>query len=248
MNNAPFKLRFMKKYFLFLVSFCCSLNVLAQDSPSFEVVPTGTFAPFVDVCDRYTLLNFGTIPSINTIRPIEFLVINHSDSNLIMTRVRWAEPMCGPQYTREPIAPGDTGKISYFCNPYKRVGPFNKVSYVQTNQGDYFIRFKGYCMPTFIRTSSLIRLDSTQGKKQLGTLKVKNTGDAPLAFSYSEKKRDGIQLLGYSPNEAIWIDPDKELALDWKITSERLELDNHFNLKFRRGEESWLGDFYFLKE
>jgi uncharacterized protein (DUF58 family) len=65
-----------------------------------------------------------------------FMVKNTGDKPLLIKRVR---PSCGcttPGWTREPIAPGEEGKITAQYNSSGRPGNFHKSITVYTNVGE----------------------------------------------------------------------------------------------------------------
>ena len=60
-------------------------------------------------------------------------VVNEGDSMLLITRVRSSCGCTASEFTRSPIAPGDTGVVTITYNPAGRPGQFSKNVFVFTN-------------------------------------------------------------------------------------------------------------------
>lgn len=77
--------------------------------------------------------NFGTVKEDGGPVSYEFTFVNDGNGNLIIYE---ATAQCGctkPEYPKNPIAPGKSGKIKVTYNPIGRPGPFEKVVTVRTN-------------------------------------------------------------------------------------------------------------------
>ncbi|MDE6297833.1 MAG: DUF1573 domain-containing protein [Muribaculaceae bacterium] len=77
--------------------------------------------------------NFGTVKEDGGPVSYEFQFVNEGDGNLIIYE---ATAQCGctkPEYPKNPVAPGKTGKIKVTYNPIGRPGPFEKVVTVKSN-------------------------------------------------------------------------------------------------------------------
>ncbi|MDE7413959.1 MAG: DUF1573 domain-containing protein [Muribaculaceae bacterium] len=72
----------------------------------------------------------------------EFTFTNEGTGNLIIYE---ATAQCGctkPEYPKNPVAPGKSGKIKVTYNPIGRPGPFEKVVTVKTNAKGGKVRLK----------------------------------------------------------------------------------------------------------
>lgn len=82
---------------------------------------------------QHTSHDFGTIKEEAGQVAYEFVFVNTGQSPLIISDVR---PSCGcttPSWSKEPIAPGDTGTIVAQYNPMNRPGTFRKSITVTSN-------------------------------------------------------------------------------------------------------------------
>jgi hypothetical protein len=89
--------------------------------------------------------DFGTIKESEGAVSHTFIVKNEGKQPLVITRVI---PSCGctsPDWTKEPIAPGETGEVVITFNPSGRSGPFTKTVSVYSNgkKGSYVLVIKG---------------------------------------------------------------------------------------------------------
>ena len=78
-----------------------------------------------------------------------FTVKNEGDAPLVISRV---VPSCGcttPNWTKEPIASGETGEIIVTYDPAGRPGPINKTVSVYSNgkAGSVVLTIKGNVIP-----------------------------------------------------------------------------------------------------
>ena len=71
--------------------------------------------------------DFGEISESDGPVTHEFQFVNITGDSLRITHVRASCGCTTPAWTREPIAPGDTGLVQAQYNPYNRPGPFNKT-------------------------------------------------------------------------------------------------------------------------
>lgn len=127
----------MKKFTLILLTLSLFVGISnAQDNP-----PKAAF-------DK-TEHDFGKVKEVAGSVTTEFTFTNTGKSPLIIQR---ASASCGcttPDYTKEPILPGKTGKIIVSYNTVGRPGSFNKTVTVFTNVPDeiYTLRIKGEVIP-----------------------------------------------------------------------------------------------------
>ena len=116
----------MKKTLLtFVVVMCCAVVSMAQEI-EFEAME----------------INYGTIENgSNGVRVFKFK--NTGDAPLI---IESAKGSCGctvPTYSREPVAPGETGEIEVRYDT-KRTGSFTKSVTLNTNASEEPVRLKIY--------------------------------------------------------------------------------------------------------
>ena len=125
-----------------------------------------------------------------------FRFVNSGNEPLVVTNVRTTCGCTASQYTREPIAPNDSGEIKVTYNPKGRPGRFSKPVYVTTNASvdRENLRITGvvigsksrqHANPYHIGDLSLRSLhiplfDTPKGHMRTGQLAVRNEGKNEL--------------------------------------------------------------------
>jgi len=138
--------------------------------------------------------DFGTFDE-GKVATYDFVFKNRGKTPLILQSV---EPSCGctsPSYTKEPIAPGKTGKISVSYSSQGRPNAFHKSITVRTNSEEpvKVLYIKGFVSPkvAVAASAAVLTLDRTVaniGNLQLGQTALQkfvitNTGTSDLAIS-----------------------------------------------------------------
>ncbi|WP_293711553.1 DUF1573 domain-containing protein [uncultured Parabacteroides sp.] len=74
-----------------------------------------------------------------------FVVKNTGEAPLVITRVIASCGCTTPEWTKEPIAPGQTGDIKITYDPKGRPGPFSKTISVYSNgkTGSFILTIRG---------------------------------------------------------------------------------------------------------
>jgi len=87
-----------------------------------------------------TVHNFGAIDENGGAVSATFTVTNNTKTPIVLTNV---VPSCGcttPEWKKDPIEPGQTGKIVAIFNPKNRSGSFNKsISILTTGKPERFV-------------------------------------------------------------------------------------------------------------
>ena len=92
-----------------------------------------------------TIHDFGTISESGGSVSATFIITNNTKAPILLTNVI---PSCGctsPEWTKEPIESGQTGKVVATFNPKNRQGPFDKSITITTtgNPERIVVRIKG---------------------------------------------------------------------------------------------------------
>ncbi|MDH6306642.1 hypothetical protein M2459_003365 [Parabacteroides sp. PF5-5] len=89
--------------------------------------------------------DFGSIKEADGLVTHTFTVKNDGDAPLVITRVIASCGCTSPQWTKEPIAPGQTGEVEVTFNPKGRPGPFSKSVSIYSNgkTGSYAVTIRG---------------------------------------------------------------------------------------------------------
>lgn len=77
--------------------------------------------------------DFGAIQETDGKVSCEFTFTNTGDEPLVISNVRTSCGCTAPEYSQEPIAPGQSGNVKITFNPSGRPGKFSKSIYVYTN-------------------------------------------------------------------------------------------------------------------
>lgn len=80
-----------------------------------------------------TVHEFGTIKEANGEVSTNFVVTNNTDNTILLSNVRVSCGCSKTTWTKEPIEPGKTGKVTVIYDPKGQYGPFDKVVTVTTN-------------------------------------------------------------------------------------------------------------------
>jgi len=120
--------------------------------------------------------DFGTIDE-GKIVSYDFIFKNRGKSPLVLQSV---EPSCGcttPSYTREPVMPGKTGKITVSYNTQGRPNAFHKSITVRTNSQDpvKVLYIKGFVNPKNPAPASLAELSLDRTEANIGNLQFGQT-------------------------------------------------------------------------
>jgi hypothetical protein len=138
--------------------------------------------------------DFGTFDE-GKVVTYDFVFKNRGKSPLILQSV---EPSCGcttPSYTKEPVAPGKTGKITVSYSSQGRPNAFHKSITVRTNSEEpvKVLYIKGFVNPKAPVAASSASLKLDRDMAEMGTLQlgqtalqrfvITNTGTQDLVIS-----------------------------------------------------------------
>lgn len=92
-----------------------------------------------------TIHDFGYIEENGGRVSCEFILTNNTEAPIVISKVTASCGCTTPNWTREPIEPGATGKITAAYNPKGRPGGFSKTVTVHTSASNkpYMLRIKG---------------------------------------------------------------------------------------------------------
>ncbi|WP_321342820.1 DUF1573 domain-containing protein [uncultured Draconibacterium sp.] len=77
--------------------------------------------------------DFGSFKESDGVQKTTFKFTNKGDAPLVLSNVRASCGCTTPKWTREPVAPGESGSIDVSYNPKNRPGSFNKSVTVSSN-------------------------------------------------------------------------------------------------------------------
>lgn len=93
--------------------------------------------------------NFGTIAEENGPASHTFIIKNTGTGPLVITRITASCGCTQPEWSKEPISPGQTGEVTVTYNPKGRPGPFYKTISLFSNakKSNYTLGIKGNVTP-----------------------------------------------------------------------------------------------------
>lgn len=167
---------------------------------------TGDHGPIITF--KQARFNFDSIVN-NASVEHRFTFINTGDQPLLVSSADQGEPWY-PDYTKEPIAPGDSGFVTIHYAAVGKHGPFWKSVTVKSNalNGDVCASISGYVRPD--PNGPKIQFDTmtfnydtiVQGSIIYQEFRFRNVGKQPLVIS-SVVNGDGGMYPDYYPKEPI---------------------------------------------
>jgi len=175
----------MKRFFLILIFAFSGASIFAQ--PSMKI-SSGEH-------------DFGKFKEEAGKQKYDFVVMNTGNQPLVIKNI---VASCGctlPEWTKSPIPPKGTGKISAIYDPVNRPGPFNKTLSVYTNSKPELtvLVIKGEVIPRektveelFIFPVGPVRFESNhlaftntkKNEKKIRTMQVMNTSSEPARIEF----------------------------------------------------------------
>lgn len=124
----------MKKILMMMFLICSVVTLSAQQESKSNVLDK----IFVE-----TKHDFGTVKESNVPVTCIFTYTNTTDKPLIINNVKASCGCTTPEYSKEPLLPGETAQIKVSFNTINRIGAFNKSIFVSTNYGEKVLTIKG---------------------------------------------------------------------------------------------------------
>ena len=190
--------------------------------------------------------DFGKIEEAKGSVTHRFEFTNTGSTPLIVTKV---QPSCGcttPEWSKEPVLPGQTGYVAATYNPQNRPGPFNKSIMVVTNANPSTktLRIMGEVTPKpktiedeYRTKMDKIRLRSnhlgfagiTKGKTVTKSMEIINTSPDPVTLTFNRvpaylKVTAKPEKLEPDEKGAIEVTYNSALKDDWGFVSDRIDI------------------------
>jgi len=145
---------FMKK--LFITLFCLSvgaMSVKAQDKAATPAAPTPQQAAKDNPKAPKFKFKAGDTFDFGTIKegPVAEHIFEFTNAGKEPLIIQSASASCGcttPEWPKEPILPGKSGKITVHYNTQGRPGPFNKTVFISSNAASDKERYELYIKGT----------------------------------------------------------------------------------------------------
>ncbi|TDO05062.1 DUF1573 domain-containing protein [Sunxiuqinia elliptica] len=144
--------------------------------------------------------DFGTFKEEQGSQSYSFKFTNNGASPLILNNVRAACGCTTPQWTKEPVAPGQSGFIKVSYNPRNRPGPFNKTVTVTSNAENttVVLRIKGVVEQ---REKTL----AEKYPREIGPLRAKTNHLSFVKIAENDVKTEELEVINDS-GESVKVD------------------------------------------
>ena len=190
--------------------------------------------------------DFGTIKEENGKVTHRFVFSNTGSTPLVLTEVR---PTCGctsPEWTEQPIMPGQKGYIDATFDPARRRGGFNKSIIVRSNgqPSTVVLRITGSIIPReltveekYPRATGDFRMKSNHlafvrvfsNQQKIDSIPVINTGERDLRISFTDvpshvELKTVPETLKPGEKGIIWGRYDATQKDDWGFVIDRMHM------------------------
>lgn len=205
----------MKKLVLSLAMMMAAFCVMAQPKIEFE----------------NKTHDFGSIHEEGGKVTARFILKNVGTEDLVLTNVK---PGCGctaANYTREPIAPGQTGFIDATYDPWNRPGNFNKNIKVSTNEPDqttpYIIFIKGNVIKRPPTKYELAGYKAGKGEVRLKEYSVS------VNITNTQVHLDTLWIRNF-------FEDGRKISVQTELPAYIQEVNRSFGQEIRAGEEGYI--------
>lgn len=217
------------------------------------VIPVLAFGQKAVITFEQTTHNFGNIGENDGLASHEFSFKNDGSAPLILTNVKASCGCTTPEWVRDPIAPGQTGKIKISYNPKNRPGSFTKSITVSSNAdkpttsltirgnvvkkpADPYAAYS-YSIGTLKATSSNLNLGTINNTQTIEkSIDIINSGDKPVSVSFTNVTPHLTATavpatLKKGEKGKIMIKYNAGEKKDWGFVSDKLEINTDQNAK-----------------
>ncbi len=185
-----------------------------------------------------TSIDYGKMPYGGSNLKSYFTVTNIGNEPLIITRVTTGDGgfMCH-SYTREPIMPNKSAEIVFLYDT-KRIGPFNKSGYIQSNavEANMSIRIKGEITPAPVAYFDKREVNfGTLEAGDFASFEMFNFGTALLKINKIESVNHSIPLV--TLYDTLSINNDLKLDFYPKANMDSVNFEYQWKLFSNASEE-----------
>ncbi len=171
--------RFLQITMVVALSIVISSNVFAQQKAK--------------IVFNETEHDFGSFKEDDGAQTTTFKFKNEGDVPLVLNNVRASCGCTTPKWTREPVAPGNSGEIQVSYNPRNRPGAFNKTVTVQSNAetATVILKIRG-------KVEAREKTLAEEYPRELGELRVKSNHISFGRMKQNEVKTEELELVNDS--------------------------------------------------
>ncbi|MBQ0030860.1 MAG: DUF1573 domain-containing protein [Paludibacteraceae bacterium] len=164
-------------------------EVSAQDPVAVKNAANDSVANAPIITFDKTTHDFGTFPEENGKVTCTFSFKNTGKSDLVLQKVRASCGCTTPNWTKTPIAPGDTGFVTATYNASGRPGRFNKTITVTSNaDANLRLTIKGEVIPR-------VKSPEEEYSFNIGDFRLKTLDVYMRTIEYPTSKTEKIQVM-----------------------------------------------------
>lgn len=189
----------------------------AEDPAAIKKAATDSAALAPQITFTKTSHDFGTFPEERGKVTCTFTFKNTGKSDLVLQKVRASCGCTTPNWTKTPIAPGDTGFVTATYNASGRPGAFNKTITVTSNaEANQRLTIKGEVIPK-------VKTPEEEYPSNIGDFRLKTMNVYMRTIEYPTSKTEKIQVMNNSDKEAVITFANAPKYLTLKANPEKLE-------------------------
>lgn len=210
------------------------------------MIPLLAFCQKAKISFGTTSHNFGTISENGGKATVDFEFTNTGDSPLILNNVRAGCGCTTPEWSKQPVAPGASGKVSVSYDPINRPGAFIKSVTVNSNAENAVINLtirgnvsRKPMSPYDNYKHNIGQVKAVSGNINLGAIRntsvlersmeIINSGDQPVSVSVINPNKHITAtvtpaVLNKDQKGVIRIVYDAAKKNDWDFVSDQIKL------------------------
>lgn len=188
-----------KNVWMLAAALLCGTATLsaAEDPAAIKKAATDSAAMAPKIEFAKTAHDFGTFPEERGKVTCTFAFKNTGKSDLVLQKVRASCGCTTPNWTKTPIAPGDTGFVTATYNASGRPGSFNKTITVTSNaDANTRLTIKGEVIPK-------VKSPEEEYQKNIFDFRLKTMDVYMRTIEYPTSKTEKIQVMNNGNKEAV---------------------------------------------
>ncbi|MBO4805091.1 MAG: DUF1573 domain-containing protein [Paludibacteraceae bacterium] len=160
--------------------------------------------------------NFGTFPEETGKVSCTFTFKNTGGADLVLQKVKASCGCTTPEWTKTPVAPGETGTVIATYNASGRPGAFTKTITVTSNAGDKRLTIKGEVIPKAAKIEDQYQID-------FNGLRLKKKHVYMNAVEYENGKTERVQIVNNTKEDMVVSFKNVPAYMEIKSSPEKLK-------------------------
>ena len=191
-----------KKVWMLAAALTCGIANMAtayaaEDPAAIKKAAADSAANAPQITFTTTTHDFGTFPEERGKVTCTFGFKNTGKSDLIIQKVRASCGCTTPNWTKTPVAPGDTGFVTATYNASGRPGAFNKtITVTSTADANQRLTIKGEVIPK-------VKTPEEEYPSNIGDFRLKKMNVYMRTIEFPTSKTEKIQVMNNSDKDAV---------------------------------------------